>query len=516
MNSPAPVGRIAEKVHGFVAPTLRARVSVLAAATAGFAVAVLSLAAYLTMRMELLHQLDSSLRSRANAAADLQLDPQSQFFDQSSLFLLTAENKVFFVLADGDVYFATTDRAFAKPLQAGPEMSVAQGHSQYSLRTLRIDGVDYRVAAVASGAGQAVVLARSMTETTTTLDHLGVVLLSVGVAGILLAAIAGMVVARAGLRPVERLTKATEDIARTGQLEPIDIHSDDELGRLATSFNSMLVALDISRTRQRQLVADAGHELRTPLTSLRTNLDLLAQSDAAGERGLSPHDRQALLVDVHAQVEELSGLVSDLVELARDEAPTATFEDVDLAAVTDRAIERVRRRGPDVRIDVRLDSWVVHGEALTLERAVTNLLDNAVKWSPPDGQVRVRLVGGRLTVEDEGPGISDADLPHVFDRFYRSTNARAMPGSGLGLAIVRQAAERHAGSVSAGRADSGGALIVLDLPGRPAGAESSGPEESSWFYRSSGVATDGADTDGAGTDGVDTAKAQHDAGASAT
>jgi two-component system sensor histidine kinase MprB len=504
--SPAPVGRITDKLHGFAGPTLRARVSLLAAATAGFAVAVVSLAAYLTMRVELFHQLDSSLKSRANAAAELQLDPQSTFFDQSSLFLLTSENKVFFVSADGTVYGATQDRPFAIPLKSGPELAVAQDKSQSSIRTLRVAGVEYRVAAVQSGPGEAIVLARSMAETTMTLEHLGVVLLSVGVAGIALAAIAGLIVARTGLRPVERLTTATENIARTGELTPIDIHSDDELGRLASSFMSMLVALDVSRSRQRQLVADAGHELRTPLTSLRTNLDLLAQSDAAGERGLSPTERQALLVDVRAQVEELSGLVSDLVELARDEAPTATFEDVDLSAVTERAVERVRRRGTDVRFDVQLGSWVVHGEASTLERAVTNLLDNAVKWSPPGGRVRVRLADGRLTVEDDGPGIADADLPRVFDRFYRSTNARAMPGSGLGLAIVRQAAERHAGSVSAGRASSGGTLMVLDLPGRSAAAEPAEPVPSGWFDRA----------DGLGTDRVDSGKSQRDAGASAT
>ncbi|HEX7105148.1 MAG TPA: HAMP domain-containing sensor histidine kinase [Acidothermaceae bacterium] len=511
MISPTPVGRITDKLHGFAGPTLRARVSLLAAATAGFAVAVVSLAAYLTMRVELFHQLDVSLKSRANAAADLRLDPQSTFFDQSSLFLLTAENKVFFVSSDGEVFGSTQDRSFAKPLATGSELAVARGDQASSIRTLRVSGSDYRVAAVHSGPGQAVVLARSMTETTTTLEHLGVVLLSVGVAGIALAAIAGLVVARAGLRPVERLTKATEDIARTGQLEPIDIQSDDELGRLATSFNSMLVALDVSRTRQRQLVADAGHELRTPLTSLRTNLDLLAQSDAAGDRGLSPAERHALLVDVRAQVEELSGLVSDLVELARDEAPSATFEDVDLVAVTERAIERVRRRGPDVRIDVVLEPWTVHGEASTLERAVTNLLDNAVKWSPPNGQVRVRLAGGRLTVEDDGPGISDADLPHVFDRFYRSTDARAMPGSGLGLAIVRQAAERHGGSVSAGRADSGGALMALDLPGRPSAGDSAEPGDA-WFYR----ADDLHSSFGSGSAQRDSGNTQRDAGASAS
>jgi len=446
----------------------------LVAVAAGFAVAVVSLAAYFTMRMELFHQLDSSLRSRAEAAARLQLDPES-VFSQPTLSLLTAESKVFFVTSNGVVYANQLDASFVKPLASGPELTVAQGERQQSLRTLRVGGVEYRVASITSAPGQALVLARSMSDTQATLDHLGVVLLSVGAAGIVFAAIAGLIVARAGLRPVERLTKTIEHITRTGELTPIDLAGDDEIGRLAGSFNSMLAALDLSQTRQRQLVADAGHELRTPLTSLRTNLDLLAQSDAAGSNGLSDAERAALLVDVRAQIEELSGLVADLVELARDDGGTASYEEVELATVVERAIERVRRRAPSVRFEVELHSWVVVGEGSVLERAVTNVLDNAVKWSPPEGRVWVRLFGGRLMVADEGPGIADADLPHVFDRFYRSADARGMPGSGLGLAIVRQAAVRHAGSVSAGRALTGGALIMLDLPGRPA-AEPPWPE----------------------------------------
>jgi two-component system sensor histidine kinase MprB len=228
------------------------------------------------------------------------------------------------------------------------------------------------------------------------------------------------------------------------------------------------VAVASSRQLQRQLVADAGHELRTPLTSLRTNLELLAQSDAAGERGLPDVDRRALLTDVGAQVEELSGLVADLVELARDDRPDVSAEELDLSAVVERAIERVRRRAPRIAFAIDVHDWFVVGDANGLERAVTNLLDNAVKWSPPSGCVDVRLIEGRLTVTDQGPGIADADLPYVFDRFYRSTDARGMPGSGLGLAIVRQTAERHGGSVSAGRSSSGGAMLVLELPGHAA------------------------------------------------
>ncbi|MGH8889813.1 MAG: sensor histidine kinase, partial [Acidothermaceae bacterium] len=396
----------------FAGMTLRARVALLVAMAAGFAVAIVSLAAYFTMRVELYHQLDSSLRSRAERAASLQLDPES-VMSQPTLLLLTAENKVFFVTADGIVYANDQDRAFVKPLTSGPELAVAQGDSQQSLRTMRIGGVDYRVASINSGQGQALVLARSMSDTLATLDRLGVVLLSVGVAGIVFAAIAGLIVARAGLRPVERLTKNIEHITRTGQLTPIDLDTFDELGRLARSFNSMVAALELSQTSQRQLVADAGHELRTPLTSLRTNIDLLAQSDAAGDNGLSDAEQAALLSDVRAQIEELSGLVADLVELARDEAPNASREDVDLAVVVERAVERVRRRALHIQFEVDIHPWVVHGDSSSLERAVTNLLDNAVKWSPPNGRVFVRLYDGRLYVADEGPGIADADLPHV-------------------------------------------------------------------------------------------------------
>ena len=226
----------------------------------------------------------------------------------------------------------------------------------------------------------------------------------------------------------------------------------------------MLQALDHSRARQRQLVADAGHELRTPLTSLRTNIELLGQADGGGA-DLPPGAREELLDDVSAQIEELSQLVGDLVELARDEPLPTVVETIDLAEAVDHAVERVRRRAPSLTFEVDVAPWVVRGEAGTLERAVTNLLDNAAKWSPPGGTVRVSLADGVLTVDDEGPGIAEQDLPHVFERFYRSEESRAMPGSGLGLSIVAQAAERHAGRVHAERSPYGGARLVLVLPG---------------------------------------------------
>jgi two-component system, OmpR family, sensor histidine kinase MprB len=444
--------------------TLRARVALLVAATAGFAVAAVSLAAYFTMRVELFHELDASLVLRAQRVATLQSQLPETLQTTPSVLLLASQVDVCFVGVANRV--VCTNSGLTKPISSGPEIDVASGTSNQSLRTLRVGGTNYRVVAVPVGGDVALVLAESMHDTQTTLDDLGLVLLFVGVGGIVVAAVAGLLVGRAGLRPVERLTKAAERVGRTGDLAPIEVEGSDEIGRLARSFNEMLAAVATSRALQRQLVADAGHELRTPLTSLRTNLDLLAQSDAAGAHGLAAAEREALLVDVRAQVEELSGLVADLVELARDDRPASSTEEVDLAAVVERAIERVRRRATGVAFDVDLQGWVVAGDTTALERAVTNLLDNAVKWSPPGGQVVVRLEEGRLTVSDDGPGIEDADLPYVFDRFYRSTDARGMPGSGLGLAIVRQAAERHGGSVSAGRAPAGGAQLVLDLPGR--------------------------------------------------
>jgi two-component system sensor histidine kinase MprB len=312
---------------------------------------------------------------------------------------------------------------------------------------------------------QALVLAQSLDAQEQVLAKLGGVMLLFGLAGVIAAGMAGWAVARNGLRPVRRLTASVERIARTEDLTPLPIEGDDEIARLANAFNLMLTALAASRDRQRRLVADAGHELRTPLTSLRTNLDLLAQVDGDEGAGLPPEARAELLDDVRAQIEELTTLIGDLVELARDEPLTHVVASVDLSEIVDHALVRVRRRAPDVSFDVETSPWWVIGEPGALERAVTNLLDNAAKWSPSGGTVTVRLAEGVMTVDDEGPGIAPDDLPHVFDRFYRSQESRSMPGSGLGLSIVRQVAGRHAGTVEAGRSPAGGARLTLRLPG---------------------------------------------------
>jgi two-component system, OmpR family, sensor histidine kinase MprB len=245
------------------------------------------------------------------------------------------------------------------------------------------------------------------------------------------------------------------------------VRGSDEVARLAGSLNAMLTALDDSRRRQRRLVADAGHELRTPLTSLRTNIELLVHADLHPERSLSAADRRALLVDLQAQLRELSGLVADLVDAARDEVLEDPVEDVQLADLVAGGMERARLRAPTVRFDVDLQPTVVRGRRQLLERAVTNVLDNAAKWSPQGGTVEVWLRGGELAVRDHGPGIAGEDLPLVFDRFYRAPAARHLPGSGLGLAIVREAVQAHGGTVEVTSAPGGGTTVRLQLPVSP-------------------------------------------------
>jgi len=440
---------------------LRTRVSLLAALGVGLAVALTSVAAYVTVRAQLRHQLDSNLVERAEAAVSTPLADPARLVQVPAAALGAADVRIALARADRVGFISPEDESSAPPI-GQPELDVARGLAERSLRTAAVGGETFRVVAVPAAPGFALVLAQSTEQTERTLTRLGVVLLLVGVVGMAAAATAGLGIARAGLRPVERLTRAAEHVAATERLDPIEVRGDDEIARLTAAFNAMLAALAASRQRQRQLVGDAGHELRTPLTSLRTNLDLLAQSER--RPGLSEQDRTELLADVRAQLEELSELVGDLVELAREEPLESAPEPVELADVVARAVDRVRRRAPHVRFAVSARPWRLCGDPAALERAVTNLLDNAAKWSPPEGTVTVSLRDGVLEVADEGPGIADVDLPHVFDRFYRAPEARALPGSGLGLAIVKHAVERHGGTAAAGRSPSGGALISVRLP----------------------------------------------------
>ncbi|TWF76638.1 two-component system sensor histidine kinase MprB [Pseudonocardia hierapolitana] len=457
------------RLEAFDQLSLRTRVGVLAALVAALAVVLVSAAAFVTVRVNIMQTLDANLLQRATAAAQSELGEPQVLATIPTEVLGAGDIRLALLLANGQAISA--EGAASAPPLGDDELAVAKGEEESSARTATEEGVSYRVVAVQAGSGQGLVIAQRLDPTQQVLTKLGVAMPVVGGLGVIVAAIAGVAVARAGLRPVDRLTAATERVTATGDLRPIPVEGSDELARLTASFNEMLGALAASQEQQRRLVADAGHELRTPLTSMRTNLELLAAASRPGAPSLPDAERAEILDDVQAQVAELSTLVGDLVELAREDAPMVVHEPLELTEVVLRSLERARRRAGDVEFDPVLVPWTLAGDATALERAVLNLLDNAAKWSPPGGRVRVQMRPVDewsivLEVADAGPGIAEEDLPFVFERFYRAATSRTMPGSGLGLAIVRQVAVRHGGAVWAGRAPEGGALLAMRLPGR--------------------------------------------------
>ena len=326
------------------------------------------------------------------------------------------------------------------------------------------DGSPFVIVAVPlPGTGHALLVGRSLAPVMAILGVQRDVLIAISAAGVLSAGIAGAFVGLSGLRPMRQLTEAVEHVTATQDLQPVSVpYARGDLAVLAGSFNLMLLSLTKTRERTSRLVADAGHELRTPLTSLRTNVDLLATDLRRG--ALSEEAKEAVLGDVQGQLGELTEMIGDLVHVARDDT-ALTLAPLDVRNVVETSLGRVRRRAHGTTFDVRLDPLFVVANSESLGRAVTNLLDNAVKWSPPDGTIRVELEGNRLRVSDEGPGIPDADLPYVFDRFFRGASARNTKGTGLGLAIVAKTMDEMGGSGQAGRSAEGGAEFTLQLPG---------------------------------------------------
>jgi two-component system sensor histidine kinase MprB len=315
-----------------------------------------------------------------------------------------------------------------------------------------------------AGDGTVVAISRSLAEVESTLTGLRNVLVVVSVLGAALAAAAGLLLTRRTLEPMARLTGAAEEIARTQDLElPVAVSGRDEVGRMGRAFAAMTGALAESRRRQRALVADAAHELRTPLTSLRTNIELLARSEHTG-RPLADGQRARTLDRLQVQAEELGDLVTELVVLARDEHELESA-DVAVAPVVRQALRRASSRARDHVFDVESAEWSVRGDAGALERMVLNLLDNAIKFSPPGSVVAVRSAPGRISVADDGPGVAPEDRGAAFERFWRAPAARALPGSGLGLAIVADTATAHGGHARfEDPPDGRGALVVVELP----------------------------------------------------
>jgi two-component system sensor histidine kinase MprB len=340
-------------------------------------------------------------------------------------------------------------------------MAVARsGHGSF-LSDSHVGSTQLRVLTAGVGGRGAVQIALPLTQVDDALRHQLVLLVVIAAAGIALAALLGVLVARTALAPIARFTRQTERIAANPERlerERVDVHGGDELARLAQTFNRTLDALEQSVQAQRNLVADASHELRTPIATIRANLQLMRDEEL-----LSPEDREALRADVIEELDDLTGLVGDVVELARGSKLSAAPGEVRVDEIVSAAVERARRRSPELSIDATLEPTLVYGEGDRIARAVANLLDNAAKYGAGGGRVEIGLHDGVLTVRDHGPGFAADDLPFVFDRFHRARDARSKPGSGLGLAIVRQAAEAHDGFAEAANAPGGGALIRISF-----------------------------------------------------
>jgi two-component system, OmpR family, sensor histidine kinase MprB len=442
--------------------SFRVRLTLVAAAAVAFAVVLASVVVYAVVRDQLRAEVDEALKDRA---AEISRAPLAAVPSPSGEFFLRIPGPPLGSAA-GYLQVVEEDGTTIRPPEARIPVptnqrvrEVAAGESDPFFYDTKLGGIHVRVLTFPGRPGYAIQVARSLTEVNDSLDRIRTLLIVIALAGVAVAVGLGLIVSRAAVAPVTRLTEATERVTETGDMsERIDARGQDELSRLAGSFNTMLAALEESARAQRQLVADASHELRTPLTSLRTNFEVLMS-----ERQLEPDERRRLLDDVVEQIAEMTALIAGLIELARgDELPNEP-EEVRLDLLTADAVERARRDRPGVTFTTDLHESLVHGVPGSLERAIANLLDNAAKWSPPGGEVEVAVDAGTVTVRDHGPGIADEDLPFVFDRFYRSRSARGLPGSGLGLAIVRQTAEAHGGTVAAERAEGGGTRVTLRL-----------------------------------------------------
>ncbi|HEX2414541.1 MAG TPA: HAMP domain-containing sensor histidine kinase [Thermoleophilaceae bacterium] len=468
--------------------TLRTRIAAAAGLAVALAVAAAAVAVYLGVRGELRGEVDDSLRERAETIVDRGRRgpgrpgaPGGPGFGPSGeslpRFPLEApaepfggpEGFVQLVLPGGRAVRFRDERE-RLPVDERARAIAREGSGE-NLTDTTVDGTHLRVLTAGLGPGGAIQVARPLDEIDRQLDKIVLVLLVVGAGGVALGAALGAAVASTALAPIARFTRRTEELAADPDpSERMEVVGRDELTRLAGSFNATLDALESSVEAQRHLVADASHELRTPIASLRANIQTLEQADR-----LPPSDREALRSDIVEELDELTALVADIVELARGAKPGQAEDDVRLDQLVETAVERARGRAGDrVAFTVDAEPTLVRGDPQRIHRAIANLVDNALKWSPPGGEVELGLSAGELTVRDHGPGFSDGDLERVFERFYRAEDARGMPGSGLGLAIVRQAAEAHGGSVEAANAPGGGALLRVSfgpaLPVPAAGA----------------------------------------------
>ena len=439
--------------------TLRWRVAMLSASMVAIAVGMMTMVGYWSVTATLTEGIDRELRGQAELLLDRTESPNFERDVKAVLASYHAFNPDTYV----SVRLPNWNYAIGDDV---PSLSIPEGDTFHSA-TLN----NQRVLVMTDESGATVVLSRNIASEQSGITSLGVVVLVAGVIGILAAIIMGIVVSHSSLKPLAQLKDATLRVAHTQDLTPLPVPSeDDEIAQLTNSFNKMLLALDQSIKRQAQLVSDAGHELKTPLTSMRTNIELLILLNKPGSPQVSEEERVAIEKDVMAQMNELSTLIGDLVDLSREESRETIAEEIDLTEIAEFSLDRVRRRRADVRFEFHPIPWSLEGDAHSLGRAIVNLLDNAAKWSPPGGVVRMRMFAldvstMQFTISDNGPGIPEAEREKVFQRFYRAVSSRSMPGSGLGLAIVKQAIERHGGTIVAEETLGGGTTMRVTLPG---------------------------------------------------
>ncbi len=444
--------------------TIRRRIALVAAAAVAVSVVLISVAIFFVAQRQIMAPIDDSLLSRASIIESVRPGTMPPAFREDFV-----KREGIFGQRRGD--FDSTYYQVILPgggtINAGPDNVVlpVPGPEEVSteeptLRSVWVDGLHLRVVTVyQSDAGVFIQLARPLTEADETLRRLAIMLVVTGLSGVALAAGIGLLVARSALKPVDVLRSSLTDIAASKSLgERVDVSSGDEIAELGRAFNQLLDEIQASREDQVRLVRDAGHELRTPLTALRTNIEILQRHEVDEE------DRRAMLAAAHAEVEELSTLVTEVVDLATDRYEEEPTSRVMLGDIVASVAERIERRNGR-RVEVDDDGSLVVGKSAALERAITNIVTNADKWSPAGDTIRVAIAAGCVTVTDTGPGFEPDDIDHVFERFYRSSEARSTPGSGLGLAIVAQVALDHGGEVFArNRSDTSGAIVGICLP----------------------------------------------------
>jgi two-component system sensor histidine kinase MprB len=440
---------------------LRTRLTSAASLVATLTIVAVVAVAYLAVRHELRGQIDTNLRHQSQ---ELQVGREFGPIGYSISVQSQVGDIGGFVQILNEQGRAQAPRGQDALPVSQKDVQVAAGSRQVTTHDADVNGRHMRVLTRPLGRGfngLAVQIALPLTDVDRQLHTLAVAFLLLAAGGLTMTVIASFLAVRRTMRPVQKLTETAEQIAETRDLTVrISSYGNDELGRLASTFNKMLDELERSVGAQRQLIMDASHELRTPLASLRTNVEVLSDLDR-----LSPEQRTAVLAGIVSQLEELTGLVADVVELARGEAPASLYDDLALDELVERAVDRARRHWPAVQFRLETAPVRVRGVATRLDRAVANMLDNAGKFSPPDAPVDVTLQrDGALTVADRGPGVPEQALPFVFDRFYRADEARAMPGSGLGLAIVKQVVDEHGGTISLVNRPGGGAVATMTLP----------------------------------------------------